>query len=402
MLKLLRLFAIVFGLVVAAGILGGGAAYWLDRDAFAPGPLAAEKTLVIPPRGGLAGIAGQLAHDGVIRHELTFEALAVLSGRRHALHPGEYAFPPRTSVAEALALIAEGHTVRHKLTIPEGLTSPQIVALVKAAPALVGDPGPVPPEGALFPDTYIYRYGDTRRALIRHMERQMAHVVGELWPERQPGLPLVAPEQAVALASIVEKETAIPAERAHVAGVYINRLRLGMRLDADPTVVFALEDDGVTKLGRKLDHADLSLASPYNTYRVTGLPPGPIDNPGRAALRAALRPEATADLYFVADGKGGHVFAQTLAEQSRNIALYLHGAAPAPDTPPPAKPPPPEPSAAPTAAPPPSAAPISAPIPPVPPPKPAIPRVLRAAARTAGLHHPCRPEPGHPCPPHLR
>lgn len=390
MLKLLRL--VVLLLLIAAGV-----GYGLYRDALAPGPLAAAKTVVIPPRIGLAGVADALARQGVIRHALSFEALALFSGRRHELRPGEYEFPPAASAAAALELIASGRTVRHKLTIPEGLTSPQIIARVAAAPALVGDVGPVPPEGSLFPDTYVYRYGDSRRALIHHMQRAMAHVVAEAWQARRPGLPLADPEQAVALASIVEKETAIPAERAHVAGVYINRLRYGMHLDADPTVLFALEDDGNDKLGRPLTHADLAVDSPYNTYRVAGLPPGPIDNPGRAALRAALQPDATKDLYFVADGSGGHVFARTLDEQNRNIAIRLHRATPE------ALPAPEKPPAAGTATmPAPAAAAAKTPaVPPEKPPAPDKPGTKTAAEGAAGPPHPCAAA-AHPCPPHLR
>jgi UPF0755 protein len=368
MLKLLRLLAWGVASVAVAVALVAGAAYWLYRDAHRPGPLVAAKALVIPAHSGLAAIAGLLAQGGVIRHTLTFETLAKLSGRGRALKPGEYEFPAGTSAVAALAIIAEGRTVRHKLTIPEGLTSPEIVALVEAAPALTGDPGPPPPEGALYPDTYVYSWGDSRQALIRRMQRAMARVVGELWKERWPGLPLAKPEDAVTLASIVEKETALPAERAHVAGVYINRLRLGMPLDADPTVLFALDDDGAKKLGRPLVHADLSLASPYNTYRVRGLPPGPIDNPGRASLRAALQPEPSGDLYFVADGAGGHVFAKTLAEQTKNVAVYLKGAPVA------------------TAAVPPAADPIPQPPPPKPPVKPPV-RPASAHAPPAGTRH---------------
>lgn len=330
MLKLLRLLAWTLTSAALAVVLVGAAAWWLYRDARRPGPLAAAKTVVIPAHTGLRGIADLLVRDGVVRDPWTFAAVAELSGRARQLKSGEYAFPTGTSAAAALAIIAAGRTVKHKLTIPEGLTSPEIVALVKAAPALTGDAGPVPPEGSLYPDTYIYSWGETRRALIRRMQRAMAHVVGELWRERFPGLPLATPADAVTLASIVEKETAKPAERAHVAGVYINRLKRDMPLDADPTVLFALEDDGAKKLDRPLDHADLAIASPYNTYRNKGLPPGPIDNPGRASLRAAMQPEPTDDFYFVADGKGGHVFATTLTGQDQNIAQYRKASAPIP------------------------------------------------------------------------
>jgi UPF0755 protein len=347
MLKLLRLVAWTVTSTALAVALVGAAAWWLYRDARRPGPLAAAKTVVIPAHTGLREIAQLLARDGVVRDPWTFAAIAELSGRAHTLKSGEYAFPAGTSTAATLAMIAAGRTVKHKLTIPEGLTSSEIVALVKAAPALTGNPGPVPPEGSLYPDTYIYSWGETRRALIGRMQRDMAHVVGELWHQRFAGLPLAGPEDAVTLASIVEKETAVPAERAHIAGVYINRLKRDMPLDADPTVRFAVEDDGAKQLDRPLDHADLAVASPYNTYRNKGLPPGPIDNPGRASLRAALQPEPTDDLYFVADGKGGHVFAKTLAGQTQHIAEYLKAAAPAasaaPVSDPLAKPPPPMP-----------------------------------------------------------
>jgi peptidoglycan lytic transglycosylase G len=330
MLRLLRLLAA--GVAISALLLAavGGAGYWLYRDARAPGPLAAARTLVIPPHTGVAGIAELLAKDGVIRHKLTFELAARLSGRGAALKAGEFEFPAASSAMQALDIVASGRTVKHRLTIPEGLTSAEVVALVRAAPALDGDVGPVPQNGALLPDTYVYSYGDSRMDLIERMRRGMARLVARMWKERRPGLPLAAPEDAVILASIVEKETARPEERPHVAGVFINRLKLGMPLQADPTVLFALSPAD-PKLDRPLTHADLAVNSPYNTYQVKGLPPGPIDNPSLSSLRAALRPEPTEDLYFVADGSGGHVFAKTLAEQNHNIAQYLHGATPNPD-----------------------------------------------------------------------
>jgi UPF0755 protein len=329
MLKLVRLLAWTLTSAALAVVLAGVAGRWLYRDARRAGPLTAAKTVVIPEHTGLRGIADLLARDGVVRNPWTFVVIAELSGRGHRLKSGEYAFPAATSSAAALAIIAAGRSITHKLTIPEGLTSPEIIALVRAAPALAGDPGPVPPEGSLYPDTYIYSWGEPRRVLIGRMQHAMAYVVSELWRQRFPALRLATPEAAVALASIVEKETAVPAERAHIAGVYINRLKHDMPLDADPTVLFALEDGGAKKLDRPLDHADLAIASPYNTYRNKGLPPGPIDNPGRASLQAAMQPEPTDDLYFVADGAGGHVFAKTLAGQTQNIDAYLKPAVPA-------------------------------------------------------------------------
>ena len=382
MIRLLRLLAWGFATtaMVAAGLAGAG--YWLYRDVQSAGPLAAARTLVIPSHTGVAGIADLLARQGVVRHPLTFELAARLSGRGASLKAGEYEFPAAASVMQALDIVAGGKTVGHRLTIPEGLTSAQVVALVRAAPALDGDTGPVPADGDLLPDTYIYSYGDTRKELIERMRRGMARVVAELWLQHRPGLLLATPQQAVILASIVEKETAREEERPHVAGVFVNRLRLGMPLQADPTVLYAL-NPADPKLDRPLDHADLAVKSPYNTYQVKGLPPGPIDNPSRSSLRAAMRPEPTDDLYFVADGSGGHVFAKTLAEQDRNIAQYRHGAAAGAD------------AAAPIAAPP-----IAAP-----------PRPKRATAtppHVAAAHHRresrqaarlrrCRRETGHPC-----
>ncbi len=327
-MRFLRLLAwgVVTAAVIAAALAGAG--FWLYRDAEAPGPLAATRTLVVPAHTGISGIAALLAAEGVIRHQLPFELVARLSGRGTLLKAGEYEFPAGASAIQALDILVSGKTVRHRLTIPEGLTSAEIVALVRAAPGLEGDPGPVPAEGVLLPDTYLYSYGDNRRELVARMRRGMAHVLAQLWSERRSDLPLASPGDVATLASIVEKETAHEEERAHIAGVFINRLRLGMRLQADPTVLFALRQAGGDKLERPLNHADLAIDSPYNTYLDKGLPPGPIDNPGRAALRAAVRPERTEDLYFVADGSGGHVFAKTLAEQTRTSRQSRHGAVP--------------------------------------------------------------------------
>jgi peptidoglycan lytic transglycosylase G len=364
MMAFIRMLVGCFIAAVAIVAVVAGIGYWVYRDVTGPGPLRAAQTVVIPPHTGISEISDLLAGDGVIRHPLSFKVAAELSGRGGVLKAGEYEFPAAASAVEVLDIIAGGKTVKHRLTIREGLTSPEIVAEVRNAPFLTGDTGPVPAEGALLPETYVYSLGDTRQAVIERMGEAMQETLASVWAQRRSDLQLASPEEALALASIIEKEASRGEERAHIAAVFLNRLRLGMRLQADPTVIFALSDNGTRKIDRALTHADLAVESPYNTYFAKGLPPGPICNPGKASLLDAMRPEHSDDLYFVADGSGGHVFAKTLAEQERNIATYLHVAPSAEAEPVPANPPPP-------------------------PPAP-----LKQASRTQGH---CRASPGHPC-----
>ena len=311
-----RLFRLA--LVVAAVAIAG--VIWLGVVFERPGPLRQEATLVLPSGAGLDGIARRLTEAGIIDRPWLFRAGVRLSGATRRLKAGEYAFPAAISAKGAMQILIGGRTVVRRLTVPEGLTTAQVLALVDAAEGLSGAITERPDEGALLPETYYFSYGDGRDAVIARMRAAMRETLADLWASRAAGLPLARPEDALILASMVEKETGKDGERARIAGVFVNRLRRGMRLQSDPTVAYALAAGGV--LDRPLTRADLSVDSPYNTYRVKGLPPGPIANPGREAIAAVLHPAATKALYFVADGNGGHLFARTLAEHNRNVALW--------------------------------------------------------------------------------
>lgn len=316
-----RLGIIAAGAVLVAAILAGGAWIFLKQQFEAPGPLAAETTVIVPRGAGVAAIAESLAGAGVIADAETFRLGVRLFADARALQAGEYAFAPGSSMAEVAALIASGQTVVHRLTVPEGLTSVEVVALLQGAEPLDGEIAEVPPDGSLLPETYHFHRGDSREAILERMRQSMQEALAELWPARAEDLPLNSPEEALILASIVEKETGVDSERALVAGVFVNRLKKGMPLQSDPTVVYGITE-GKAPLGRALTRKDLALATDYNTYQIAGLPPGPIANPGRAALEAVLQPAETEYLYFVAAGDGGHAFARTLDEHNANVAKW--------------------------------------------------------------------------------
>ena len=287
-----------------------------------PGPKApqgASTTVELPSGAGVAEIAADLRRGGVIGSNTAFVLAAELTGAAHKLKAGEYAFPSRASLHSVISAIAEGRVVRHFVTIPEGVTSQTVMETLMRADFLTGVVA-APAEGAVLPETYEARRGDDRSAVLRRMMDARDRILAQLWAERRADLPYKTPEEAVTLASIVEKETAKPDERPRIAAVFLNRLKIGMRLESDPTVIYGLT--GGKPLGHGLRVSELASPTPYNTYVIAGLPPTPIGNPGRASLAAALDPANTGDLYFVADGTGGHVFATTLAEHQQNVAKW--------------------------------------------------------------------------------
>ena len=300
-------------------VLGGGLGLWQGVTHYyrAPGPSEQQTTVVIPKGSSVKQVASALADAGVIRDRRGFRILSAIYGADRLLKAGEYSIPAEASVRAVMSILKSGNTVVHQVTIPEGLTSAEILNILNQAYGLVDMVTEVPPEGSLMPETYSYTYGDTVAEMIARMSRAMDREVAVLWAGRDEGLPFHSPDEAVTMASLVEKETGVPAERSRIAAVFINRLKKNMKLQSDPTVVYAISPTG--PLGRRLTRQDLDVSSPYNTYEVYGLPPGPIANPGKDAIYAVLHPLKTDELYFVADGSGGHSFAKTLREHNNNV-----------------------------------------------------------------------------------
>uniref|UniRef100_Q07LE8 Endolytic murein transglycosylase n=1 Tax=Rhodopseudomonas palustris (strain BisA53) TaxID=316055 RepID=Q07LE8_RHOP5 len=311
--------AIITGLVVL--MIGSGGIYVYGKQKIeAPGPLRDDKIVNIPQRAGITDIADILRREGVTDiNRWGFIGSVIALKARSDLKPGEYAFQKNASLADVIATIVEGKVVQHAVTIPEGLTSEQILARLAENEIFTGSVHEVPREGTLLPETYKFPRGTTREQVVQRMQQTQKRVLSEIWERRNPDIPVKTPEQLITLASIVEKETGRPDERSRVAAVFVNRLRLKMKLQSDPTIIYGLVG-GRGTLGRPIKRSEITQPSPYNTYVVEGLPPGPIANPGRASLEAAANPARTRDLFFVADGTGGHSFTETYDLHQKNVA----------------------------------------------------------------------------------
>ena len=311
---------IALALVFALLLLAGGSVLVSIRLFHTPGPLMAARDVMVP-RGGLEAVEESLVSAGVIRQGLLFRVAAMATFADGPLHAGELRFPAGASVESVLEVLRHGRKVQHRVTLAEGLEASQIAeVMARQAGLLVGDLT-VPDEGALLPETYEFDRGTSFAALASRARTAMAKALSEAWATRAVGLPLRSPEEAIILASIVEHEARLPAERPMIARVYLNRILAGMRLQADPTTAYGA-GGGLGTLGRPLDRDDLDREGPYNTYAISGLPAGPICSPGLASLRAVLHPASGDALYFVADGTGGHVFSASLAAHSVNVARY--------------------------------------------------------------------------------
>ena len=320
----------VFTVLVVAAVTVGAALYFGKQRFEAPGPLPADKVVNIPRGLGIRDIAALLEHEGVIDQPYVFMAGVTVLKARGGLKHGEYKFAAHASLADVVDTIIEGKVVQHALTLPEGLTSEQIVARLLENDALTGQIKEIPAEGSLLPETYKFTRGTTRAQIIERMKRAEKEELKEVWEHRSPDLPLKTPEELVTLASIVEKETGRADERSRVAAVFINRLKNKMRLQSDPTIIYGLTG-GKGALGRPIMKSEIEQATPYNTYIISGLPPGPIANPGKASLEATANPARTKDLYFVADGSGRHLFSETYEQHQKNVAklrAFEHANAP--------------------------------------------------------------------------
>ncbi|MEZ5666221.1 MAG: endolytic transglycosylase MltG [Alphaproteobacteria bacterium] len=324
---MLKFLGRLVGLVLILGLVAAGIFAWGWARYTAPGPLQTETRVVIARGSSVDQIAQTLSDAGVIEDPMIFkyadwlERTVIAPDAAAPLRAGEFAMPAGISAREARQQLIDGPLVQRRLTVPEGLTTEQILRLVNEAEGLTGDIETAFDEGELLPETYFYEFGDSRESLIQRMHDDMQAVLAEMWPQRADELPVESQDEAVILASIVQEEAGNVQEMPRVAAVFINRLKRGMRLQADATVEYGITL-GTGPLGRGLLRSELETLTPYNTYMIDGLPPTPIANPGREAIEAVLRPAQTDELYFVADGSGGHAFARTLEEHERNVQRW--------------------------------------------------------------------------------
>jgi len=315
-------FLNTFMTLLLVGVIGLAGLFYFVRTQFdKPGPLQHPTVIVIPEGEGAITIANRLEREGIISDKRIFMAGVLYFKARKKLKAGEYAIPKQASIRGVLDTLVEGRAVLYSISIPEGLTSEQIVERLRASEDLVGEVSAIPPEGSLLPDTYKVARGTTRDDLLKRMQTEQKKFLDKIWDQRARDLPFKTREEAIILASIVEKETARADERQRVAAVFVNRLRKKMRLESDPTIIYGIAG-GKGTLGRPIYRSDIEQVTPYNTYRINGLPPTPIANPGRAAIEAVLKPSTTSELFFVADGTGGHAFAETYPEHLKNVAKW--------------------------------------------------------------------------------
>ncbi len=308
----------VFTILILIAIVGGGILFIGKQRFDARGPLAEDKVVNIPRGLGIRDISDLLVREGVIDQPWVFIGGAFALKARDGLKYGEYQFPKQASLHDVIGTIVDGKVVQHQISIPEGLTSEQTLQRLLESDILTGNVREVPREGSLLPDSYRETRGTPREQVIKRMQDAQRRLVQEIWDHRMPDLPLKSPEQLVILASIVEKETGRNEERARVAAVFVNRLKLKMKLQSDPTIIYGLAG-GKGNLGHPITESEKRQPTPYNTYIIDGLPPGPICNPGRASLEAVANRARTRDLYFVADGTGGHIFAENYDQHQKNV-----------------------------------------------------------------------------------
>jgi UPF0755 protein len=321
----MRFLSGLFTVILVVMLAAGGVMALLYHQFETSGPLAVSRVVTVPRGEGRIEIATRLEREGAISNRwafiINYMLRSALGPKPLELKAGDYEIKKNASMAEIMETLTQGRGVLSKITIPEGLTSLQIVEKLRGEDELVGDITEIPAEGTLLPDTYRYSKGMERRELLERMQGEMQRFLAAAWERRQPSLPITTPEQAIIFASIVEKETGRADERGRVAAVFMNRLKKGMRLQSDPTVIYGIVG-GQGTLGRSITRADLDQKSSHNTYQIGGLPPTPICNPGRPAIEASLNPPATTDLFFVADGTGGHTFSDTLKEHNAAVNVW--------------------------------------------------------------------------------